>query len=234
MAVGQAGGYVAAAIPPAFRPRFAARDGSEAVALYIYPRESIWSAASAETFAAEVSSVAENAAGHAITMHVHTQMILDDFRLAAALASALVMVVLLVDFRRLADAGLAAFPVLVGWAWMLGVLALSNTPLNAASIVALPLVLGIGVDAGVHMVHRLRQSAAANGGAARLDDLVAGTGSAVIIASLTTILGFAGLLVPAHGGMQSLGWMMLLGTSCSLVASVLVLPALLLCTGRAR
>lgn len=232
--VASSGAYDAILVPAVFRHRFVARDDSGAVALFIYPRDSIWSSANAEAFADEVGRVATDAAGHAITMHVHTRMIVKDFRQAAGIAAALVLLVLLFDFRRLSDALLAAFPVLVGWSWMLGTLVAANMSLNAASIVALPLVLGIGVDAGVHMMHRCRQSAKAHDGVARLDDLVTGTGSAVVIASLTTIIGFGGLMVPDHGGMQSLGAMMMLGTACSLVASVVVLPALLVWIGRAR
>ncbi len=232
--VASRGVYSPADIPAHLVHRFLARDGSPAVALFVYPQDSIWDQGYASVFANDVRTLDPNAAGHAITMHVHNRMIVQDFKIAALVAAVIIIIVMLVDFRRPTDALLAVLPVAVGWAWMLGVMSATGLSLNAANIVALPLVLGIGVDAGVHMMHRCRQSEAAHGGKARLEEIVEGTGAAVFVASLTTIIGFAGLLIPDHGGMQSLGQVMMLGTACSLTASVLVLPAVLLRLGRAR
>ena len=103
---------------------------------------------------------------------------------------------LLLVFRSLVDAALALFPVTLGWLWMLGLMPPLGLHFDIANMVALPLVLGIGVDAGVHVVHRYRESraAAGPGGHARLADLVEGTGAAVLVSSLTTMVGFGALI----------------------------------------
>ncbi|HEY8374881.1 MAG TPA: MMPL family transporter, partial [Nannocystis sp.] len=71
-------------------------------------------------------------------------------------------------------------------------------------------------------------------GQARLDDLVRGTGSAVVLSALTTIASFASLMLNDYGAMKSFGLVMVLGISGCLMASLFVLPALLLSLGRAR
>jgi predicted RND superfamily exporter protein len=98
-----------------------------------------------------------------------------------------------------------------------------------ANMVALPLLLGVGVDTGVHMVHRTRESI----GPARLPVLLHGTGTAVSVGTLTNIAGFAALIAADYRAMQGLGLLLSMGIALSLVTSVVVLPALLLVTGRA-
>ena len=106
-------------------------------------------------------------------------------------------------------------------------------PFSFANVVVLPLVLGIGVDAGVHMVHRNRQSQDSEG-VGQLDETVRTTGGAVLIASVTTLIGFAGLTLADYVAMKSLGITMVIGVSSSLIASLWVLPAVLYASGRAR
>ena len=186
-------------------------------------------------FADAVRSVDERASGQAINMHVHTQMVQQDFRRAALLAGVLVFLVLLIDFRSVKDAALAMVPVTLGWGLMVGSMVVFDVALNLANIVVLPLLLGIGIDAGVHIMHRCRQSAAGDAdGCASLPELLEGTGGAVVVATVTTMIGFAGLIIPDHGGMRSLGIVMVIGTGACLLTSVFALPALLVWLRRAR
>ncbi|MGB1700855.1 MAG: hypothetical protein ACPHRO_12930, partial [Nannocystaceae bacterium] len=154
------GEYASEDLPLMFRRRHAARDGSDAIAIFVTPQDAIWEPGPAEAFADAVRSVDERASGQAINMHVHTQMVQQDFRRAAMLAGVLVFLVLLMDFRTVKDAALAMVPVALGWGLMVGGMVVFDVALNLANIVVLPLLLGIGIDAGVHIMHRCRQSAA--------------------------------------------------------------------------
>jgi predicted RND superfamily exporter protein len=232
-AVDRRGHYALEDLPETFRIRHAAKDGSGAVALFIFPAESIWVDESARRFIEEVQSVDPNAAGHAFSVQIHSEMIIHDFVRAALIAALLVCGIMLIDFRRPGDALLAMVPVLVGSGWALGIMAAVGLRFDAANIVVLPMIFGLGIDAGVHTIHRCRQSAREHGHA-RLEDLVEGTGAAVVLASLTTMVGFMGLLVADYGGTASLGTVMVLGVGCCLLASVLVLPSVLIILGRAR
>ena len=105
--------------------------------------------------------------------------------------------------------------------------------LNVANIVVLPLILGIGVDTSVHILHRVREEERSSGGQASLSVVISGTGRAVLFAALTTMAGFAGLTVADNGAMKSLGYLMVLAITSTLGSSLVILPAWL-SLGRAK
>ena len=93
---------------------------------------------------------------------------------------------------------------------------------NLANLVAVPLIIGIGVENGIHIVHRYREEGV--GGPA----LVAGsTGQAVALFSLTTMIGFGSLMVARYYGIFSMGLLLTIAVGSVLVASLTVLPLLL-------
>jgi predicted RND superfamily exporter protein len=231
-AVVERGHWLTSDLPDLFELRFVARDGSDRVALYVYPAGNVTSGADrnapARRFAEDLESVDPNAAGQGVSLHYHNDMIRGGFERAAVFSLCLVVALLLLDFANLRKAALALFPVLVAMGWTVGLMALVGMRLNVATIVVIPLILGIGVDAGIHMIHRCDINARTHAGRAKLDEVLSGTGGAVVLSSLTTIFGFAGLLFGVHLGMVQLGAAMVIGVACTLVAGVLVLPALLL------
>ena len=91
-----------------------------------------------------------------------------------------------------------------------------------ANLVILPLILGIGVVNGIHITHRYREEEDKT-------KVVLGksTGRAVLLSSLTTIIGFGSMMVADHYGVFSLGLVLSLGVLCCLIASITFLPALL-------
>jgi len=231
--VAKRGGYEPTDLPPLFRKRFVSKDG-KGLAIFANPSGDIWNADEAERFASEVQSVAPEMSGLAVTVHEHMRMIKEGFAKASSLSVALTLLILFVGFRRVHDVGFALLPVAIGIAWTLGIMGYAGIHFDVANIVALPLITGVGVDAGAHMMHRWRQSADAHGGVADLEDIIRGTGAAVLVASLTTATGFAALMLASYGGMKSLGLTMTLGITGSLLASLLVLPCLLVATKQVR
>lgn len=232
-AVADRGHYDPTDLPSVFEARFMSQDGT-GLAVYSTPAGDIWDSKTAETFAEEVTSVAPETSGLAVTIHEHMRMIREGFTTSSLLSGACVVIILLIGFRRLHDAAFAAVPVVIGVCIMLGTMAMIGMDFDVANVVALPLILGVGIDAGAHMMHRWRHSADANGGVADLDEVIRGTGSAVLMASLTTASGFAALVLGDYGGMKTLGISMSVGIFGCLIAALLVLPALLVATKRAR
>ena len=104
---------------------------------------------------------------------------------------------------------------------MAAIMALAGVRLSFVSIMALPLVLGIGIDDGVHI---LRRSVAGDGMGAVLGN----TGKAVVVTSLTTIAGFGSLLLCSHRGMAGLGLVLVIGIAACMLSSLTLLPALLI------
>jgi hypothetical protein len=111
-------------------------------------------------------------------------------------------------------------PVGLGMLLLFGLLGWLGEPLNPANMIVLPLILGIGVDDGVHVVHDyLRRK-----GAYRMSP---STASAVLLTSLTTMVGFGSLMIASHRGLQSLGRVLTIGVTCCLFTSLIMLPAAL-------
>jgi len=151
-------------------------------------------------------------------------MVKRDFTLLAPLALAVVIILLFAHFRRPLWVGMALCPLLAGVAYMLGASTLLGIDLNPANAVAIPLILGIGIDDGIHIVHRYRERKDV-GQAVKL------TGRAVIMTSLTTMVGFGSLSTSHFPALASLGQLALLGIGSCLLTSLLLLPALLWAIG---
>lgn len=230
-AVAQRGHYLPSDLPPLFATRFVSNDGED-VALFVVPSGQFWEEEVALRFADEVRGVDEDAVGLAMVHVHHGRQVRDGFERAALYAAGIIVLLLVLDFRSIKDALLALAPTVLGWLWMLGLMPLVGLNFNVANIVALPLVLGIGIAFGVHMLHRLREGAADE--RPTLDGVVRGTGGAIGVAATTTMVGFAALMLSPYGGMVSLGATMVLGIGSCLLATLLVLPAILLLVGEAH
>ena len=87
---------------------------------------------------------------------------------------------------------------------------------------ALPLIIGIGIDDGGHILHRSKIE-----GRGALYDVYRSTGKAIIITSLTTMMAFGSLVFATYRGFGSLGIALFIGVGSCLLASVVVLPAVL-------
>ena len=135
---------------------------------------------------------------------------------------------------RLSDLVVTAIPLTLGTLMMLGAIPLMGLDFNHANMVVLPLLLGLGVDAAAHIMSRYRQSQEESGGLASLDDMLAGTGSAVFVAALTTVWGFSVMMLAEYRAMFGMGLIMTVGMSATLVLSLVTLPALLVITKRVR
>lgn len=125
-----------------------------------------------------------------------------------------------IDLRNLRDTLLALLPPVVGGLMMFGVLGFLGVDLNPANLIALPLILGIGVDDGVHLVHDFRSQR--NG-----YRISSSTMNAIILTSLTSMIGFGSMMVAAHRGLYSVGLVLVIGVGSCLFVSLVTLPALL-------
>lgn len=227
-AVAERGAVAPTDLPALFAERFvSAKTGR--VALYVVPSGDFWDPDVARGFAADVLAVDDGASGLALDHVSHGDLVLDGFLRAAAIAAVLILVLLVGDFGGPRDALLALLPTVLGWLWMFGAMAALGIPFNVANIVCLPLVLGIGVAFGVHFMHRVREDPDGS-----LDRVLRGTGGAIAVAALTTMVGFAGLMLGRYGAQQSFGLVMVIGIATCLLATIAVLPATLVVLGRLK
>ena len=172
-------------------------------------------------FTAALREIDPEATGYAIT-YMHFGVLLKEGLVQAGIwASLIVILLVLLDFRRLSDVILALVPLAMGGVWMVGLLNVLGVDYTFANVLSIPLIIGIGIDSGVHVIHRWRECDGDVGTA------VWTTGKAILVSSLTTMLAFGSLMLSSNGGGKTLGMTLILGVSSCLVASLVFLPALL-------
>jgi predicted RND superfamily exporter protein len=150
-----------------------------------------------------------------------------DGTIACGIALVGVFLVLFGAYRSLARAALVTIPVLVGLVWLLGLMVLLDIPLTFYSIVMLPVVIGTGIDASIHLYQRYLEL-----GPGSILTVLRRTGPPVILSAVTTMAGFGSLMFTEHLGLVSMGQVAALGLSSVLIVSLIGLPALVLATER--
>jgi len=207
------------AVPPAYRSLLESARGRYAV--YAYPEDDIWDPEAGSAFRSAVRSIAPEATGMPFLGAFMIEQSRRALRVSGLLGSILVIGCVLADFRRPLPALLAVTPAFLSVAAMNGLMALWGDAWNPLNVMALPMVLGIAVDDGVHITHRFLEE----GGDLRRT--LAGTGRAVLLTSLTDVAAFGSLAFTRHQGLASFALALTAGVSAGLVLSLLALPPLL-------
>jgi hypothetical protein len=146
-----------------------------------------------------------------------------DGSLASLLAFFGVVLTVLLLFRARVATPYVLASLLVGVLWMLALCMALRIKINFINFIAFPITFGIGVDYAVNVMARyLADGSRDVGGAIR------GTGGAVALCSVTTIIGYSSLLVAKNLGLYYFGFLAVLGELTCLTVAVIVLPAALL------
>jgi hypothetical protein len=204
---------------PAFLREFFI-SGSGKFLLQVYPRQDVWQRDKQEEFIRELRTVDPHVTGSPVQFYEYTSRLKQNVERAAAYAAVIVAVLVFLHLRRFSSVLLALLPVAFGFCWMLGLMGWLGISFNPVNIVSLILVIGIGVTNGVHILNRFAEHP-------QPTILGRSTGKAVLVSALNTIAGFGSLLVAKHQGIASLGGVMAIGTGTCVVASLVLLPAVL-------
>ena len=205
-------------LPPSLVERFVGQSGKHL--LKIYGRGDIWNFAALETFVKDVRSVDPRATGNPLQAYEASLEMKRSYEQAALYALIVILAVLWLDFRSVTYSVLAALPLAMGMAQTLGLMGLVGIELNPANLIGIPLILGIAVDYGVHIVHDFLERPGPY-------SISASTANSVLVDALTTILGFGALMVASHRGLESLGRVLTLGVTTCTITSLVFLPAIL-------
>ena len=149
------------------------------------------------------------------------KVMLEDSPLAVILTLVVVAVVLLIDLRSFVDTLLVLTPLLNALVWVVGFMYVFDIKLNLYNMVAFPTIIGMGIDNSVHIFHRYQE---VGRGSLRL--VLRTTGLALLATSLTTMVGFSGLVPAIHPALTSIGVLSLVGLGPCFITSVTLLPAL--------
>lgn len=205
-------------LPEMLRSRFYGVTGKHL--LQVYPKKDVWERPEQEAFVADLRTVDRRATGTPVQLYEYTGLLKRSFEQAALYSLIAIAILVFIHFRSLLCVILALIPVAVGALWMLAVMGLAGFAFNPANIMTLPLVVGIGVTNGIHILNRFAEEQ-------HPSILARSTGKAVLVSGLTTIAGFGSLIVAEHQGIRSLGWIMATGTATCMFVGVTFLPALL-------
>jgi hopanoid biosynthesis associated RND transporter like protein HpnN len=234
-------------LPPELTGRFVSPQNKWL--LQIYPKQQVWEFEPLSRFVSELRTVDpdvtgtplqnfeasrqvkksyETAALYALVVIAFTAMTLSTrgvpihaMYLVLGYLGMVVAMAAVLDFRNLRDATLTLLPPIAAGGMTIGILALLKQDFNAANLIVLPLILGIGVDNGVYVVHNCRSQ---KGKQFTLD---ASTAYAMMMTSITNMVGFGSLMLAAHRGLFSVGLVLTVGVACTLFVSLTTLPAIL-------
>lgn len=212
-------------LPAALRNRFISTKGK--YLLQVYPKRDVWQRKNQKEFVYELRNTLDPQdtgkpiiTGTPVQLYEYTTLLKESYQQAAWYALIAISILVLIHFRSVVCVILALLPVGIGMLWLLGLMGSTDVPFNPANIMTLPLVIGIGVTNGIHILNRFAEEQ--NPGI-----LAKSTGKAVLVSGLTTIAGFGSLISAKHQGITSLGFVMSIGVTTCMVAALTFLPALL-------
>jgi len=212
-------------LPPALHHRFVGVHGK--FLIQVYPKEDVWQRAPQERFISELRTIDPNVTGTPVQLYEYETLLRNSYIKAAWYSLAAIALMVLFHFRSLSAVVLSLIPVAIGTLWLAGIMGFAGIPVNLANIMTLPLVIGIGVTNGIHILNRYAEEGTP-------DILSRSTGKAVLVSGLTAIAGFGSLILAKHQGIYSLGCMMATGIATCMIAALTFLPALLTLIGEWR
>ncbi|MCH4089747.1 MMPL family transporter [Acetobacter sp.] len=171
------------------------------------------------SFVKTVRPLSPEMAGSAVDIVESAKTIVGAFKTAAISAIIMIAIILLFALRKVLDMGLVLAPLLLSALMTVILIVTVPETLNFANIIALPLLLGVGVSFNIYFVMNWR--------AGVQQPLASPTARAVLFSALTTGTAFGSLALSHHPGTASMGRLLLLSLGCTLLATLVFIPALL-------
>jgi hypothetical protein len=216
--------FAIADLPADLVARFRGEDGS--FRIDIHPAEDIAADNEAlERFVAALRAVDPDVTDDPVIVLEAGRVVVGAFAQALLSALALIALLLYVVTRRLGDLFAVLAPLCLAAALTGAATVVLGLAFNFANVIVLPLLLGIGVDSAIHLVHRHRTDPGR-------PLLGTSTARAVLFSALTTMAGFGSLALSPHLGTASMGRLLLIGVTLTTACTLVVLPALLSAAGR--
>ncbi len=213
---------------------FTETDGSVGRLGYIYERIEKWDAREVMDFQDDYGMLpgldrqVPLASSNFILADVVRTVKSDSRRLALWIVG-VILLILVIDMRSARGIAAAGLALVVGAVWTAGLMGLYDIRLGLYNIIVIPTVLGVAIDGSIHLVHRHREL-----GRGSIGELLRVTGRGVLAAALTTAGGFTGLLFIQHRGLRTIGTMAVAGVLATMLAVLLVTPAVSLLLDRGR
>jgi predicted exporter len=209
----------AADLPRSLQHMLGALDGRHR--MLILPAGNMWDLRNTEVLRVEAEGAlpGRQVAGEYMAMATLYRLFQGDIPVVVAWALGIVFVLTLFDMRSLKKAIATTLALGGGMAWAVAAMIVFDMKLSVVNFVGLPILLGMGVDTVIHLLHRLDEE-----GPGRVRQALATTGWATGLSTATTVVSFAALALATHRGVQSLGLMIVLGLSLVTLAGFVFIP----------
>lgn len=191
--------------------------------IQVSPAAGIEDPQSLRTFSDKIRNTAPDATGELITFIESGNIVVEAFTEALIYSLLAITTLLLIYLRSFIYTIYILFPLILVALLTGAAMVIFDIKFNFANIIALPMLLGLGVDNAIHMVHRAKE-----GSIASKDLLKTTTSRAIFFSSLTTLFSFGNLMVSPHSGTASLGLVLLFGILFLIFSTLIVLPAFLI------
>jgi predicted RND superfamily exporter protein len=132
-----------------------------------------------------------------------------------------IICIVLFGRRSLRQTAWVMFPLIGGLVLTLGIMAATGLQLNFFNVVVIPALIGMGVDHGVHFYRRWKEYG--RDAAATQRELF----EPLSACTITTMMGYSGMIFASHPGLQSIGNIACIGLSCIWLTSLALFPGLL-------
>ncbi len=207
-------------LPNELRRRMLSDSGHARV--QIFPKRNLQDDDALKEFVGGIRELDPMVSGVWVNLHDFARATISSFQQALGLAFVLISLLLYLLWRDLRDVALVLGPLLLGAILTVAAMAAIALPFNFANVIVLPLLFGIGVDSGVHLVHRSKMKLSP-------DDMLLGTTTAraVFYSAITTVVSFGTLAFSSHRGVASLGVLLTIGMILTVICNLIVLPALI-------
>lgn len=189
----------------------------------IFPKEDLNDNAAMERFVKQLQAYDDTVIGSPVINIEAGDAVITAFKSAFTYALIAIALLLLILVKQKLDAAIILVSVLVGSVFTFGFMLLFNIPLNFANIIGLPLLLGIGVDSGIHISDRFHQEQGSN-----RNIFTTSSSRGVIVSSLTTICSIGNLAFSSHTGTASMGLLLTVGLASMMISTMMILPAFLI------
>ena len=154
------------------------------------------------------------------------EVIMQDFASITIVSMILVSIVVLITFRSVKRGFLPMIVVMAALVWTMGIVGYLGFTITVVSMVAAAMLMGLGIDFGIHVVHRYYHLRETNTKQYAFEETLRQLWRPMLAASLTTIAGFMALLFGVLPAMKTLGMVLGIGITATLIGGVLLLPAI--------
>ncbi len=190
--------------------------------IQVFPRDDLRDIENLQNFVASILHIAPEATDQPVTILESGKTIVSAFRNASILAFILITLFLRIVMKSWLEVLLVMTPLLLALYYTMTLAALMNISFNFANIIVVPLILGIGVDSSIHVVHRFKEAQGE-----QIHILKTSTTRGVLFSSLTTIMSFGSLSFMHHAGTASMGKLLTLSVTLIIICTLILLPAYL-------